>query len=202
MDVFLVWGSFQATQTLLTFFFQEVQLLSAAQASLRFLPAPIVGLITNVTVGLTIHRVRANWAVIVTMGITSVAPLLVAVMKVRASYWEFVFPALALNVIGPDTLFTVSNLVITGAFPAKTQALAGGVFNTVAQIGKSVGLALSAVIAASITLQSSYSDKHGPPALMEGYRAAFWFCLATCLATLMISFWGLRSIGKVGVKRE
>lgn len=76
-------------------------------------------------------------------------------MKVRASYWEFVFPALALNVIGPDTLFTVSNLVITGVFPAKTQALAGGVFNTVAQIGKSVGLALSAVIATSITLQSS-----------------------------------------------
>lgn len=202
MDVFLVWGAFQATETLLTFFFQDVQLLSATQASLRFMPAAVFGLITNVVVGLTIHRVRANWMVIGTMGITSAAPLLVAVMKVRASYWEYVFPAIALNVVGPDTLFTVSNLVITGAFPKKTQAVAGGVYNTVAQIGKSVGLALSAVIAASITRQSGYPDKHSPPALMKGYRAAFWFCLATCLVTLIISFWGLRSIGRIGMKRE
>jgi len=202
MDVFLVWGAFQAIETLLTFFFQDVQLLSATQASLRFMPAAIFGLITNVVVGLTVHKVRANWMVIGAMVITSIAPILVAVMKIRASYWEYAFPAIALNVIGPDTLFTVSNLVITGAFPKKTQAVAGGVFNTVAQIGKSVGLALSAVISASITRQSVYPDKLSPPALMEGYRAAFWFCLATCLATLVISSWGLRSIGKIGVKRE
>ncbi|KEF59352.1 uncharacterized protein A1O9_04196 [Exophiala aquamarina CBS 119918] len=83
-------------------------------------------------------------------------------MKVRASNCEYVFPALALNVIGPDTLFTVSYLVITGAFPKKTRAVAGGMSNTVAQVGKSVGLALSAVIAASVTRQSSCPDKHPP----------------------------------------
>ena len=123
-------------------------------------------------------------------------------MKVRAPYWDYVFPAIALNAIGPDVLFTVSNLVITSAFPEKTQALAGGVFNTVAQIGKSVGLALSAVIAGSITLQSDFPDKHGPKALMEGYRAAFWFTLSVTVTTLVVSLWGLRNIGKIGLKRE
>jgi MFS family permease len=93
-------------------------------------------------------------------------------------------------------------LVITSAFPDKTQALAGAVFNTVARIGTSVGLALSAVIAGSITQQSKFADKHGPPALMEGYRAAFWFCLAITGSTLLVSSWGLRNIGNIGVKKD
>ncbi len=202
IDVFLAWGAFNATETLLTFFFQDIQHLSATQTSLRFLPAPAAGLATNIVMGLAVHKVRADWAVIITMALSSVSPLLVAIMKVRAPYWEYAFPAIALNAIGPDVLFTVSNLVISAAFPEKTQALAGGVFNTVAQIGKSVGLALSAVIASSITLQSEYPDKHGSKALMEGYRAAFWFILSITAATLFVSLWGLRTIGRIGLKRE
>ncbi|KIY00901.1 uncharacterized protein Z520_03567 [Fonsecaea multimorphosa CBS 102226] len=202
IDVFLAWGAFNATETLLTFFFQDIQHLSATQTSLRFLPAPASGIATNILMGLAVHRIRADWAVIATMAISCVSPLLVAIMRVRAPYWEYVFPAITLNAIGPDVLFTVSNLVITAAFPEKTQALAGGVFNTVAQIGKSVGLALSAVIAESITMQSDYPDKHAPKALMEGYRAAFWFCLAVTSSTLVVSLWGLRNIGKIGLKRD
>ncbi|KIW95698.1 uncharacterized protein Z519_04283 [Cladophialophora bantiana CBS 173.52] len=202
IDVFLAWGAFNATETLLTFFFQDVQRLSATQTSLRFLPSPASGIVTNILMGLAVHKVRADWAVIFSMAISCLSPLLVAIMKVRAPYWEYVFPAITLNAIGPDVLFTVSNLVITAAFPERTQALAGGVFNTVAQIGKSVGLALSAVIAGSITMQSDYPDKHAPKALMEGYRAAFWFCVALTSSTLVVSLWGLRSIGKIGLKRE
>ncbi|KAJ9606539.1 hypothetical protein H2200_008547 [Cladophialophora chaetospira] len=202
IDVFLAWGAFNATETLLTFFFQDVQHLSATQTSLRFLPAPASGLATNIVMGLAVHKIRADWAVTVTMAVSCLSPVLVAIMKIRAPYWEYAFPAIALNAIGPDVLFTVSNLVITAAFPEKTQALAGGVFNTVAQIGKSVGLALSAVIASSITMQSGYPDKHGPRALMEGYRAAFWFILSITATTLVVSLWGLRNIGKIGLKRE
>ena len=202
IDVFLTWGAFNATETLLTFFFQDVQHLSATQTSLRFLPSPASGIATNIVMGLVVHRVRADQAVLLTMAVSCVSPLLVAIMKVRAPYWEYVFPAIALNVIGPDVLFTVSNLVITSAFPERTQALAGGVFNTVAQIGKSVGLALSAVIAGSITMQSDYTDKRNPKALMEGYRAAFWFILSVTATTLVVSLLGLRSVGKIGLKRE
>lgn len=202
IDVFQAWGAFSATEMLLTFFFQDVQSLSATQTSLRFLPAPIVGTMTNIAIGFLVHRINANWAVIMTMLLSSLAPILLAVSNPQAPYWEYAFPAIALNAIGPDVLFTVSNLVITAAFPDKTQALAGGVFNTVAQIGKSVGLALSAVIAGIITSQSKVTDKSSPPALLEGYHAAWWFCLATSLSTLVVSLWGLRNVGKLGLKRE
>lgn len=39
------------------------------------------------------------------------------------------------NPLGADALFTVANLLITSVFPRKTQALAGGVFNTISQVG-------------------------------------------------------------------
>jgi len=87
-------------------------------------------------------------------------------------------------------------------FPAKTQALAGGVFNTISQIGKSVGLALVAVIAASVTARSESKGKTSEEAQLEGYHATFWFCFASVLVTIAISLWGLRNIGKVGHKRD
>jgi len=105
--------------------------------------------------------------------------------------------------MGADCLFTVSNLLITSVFPAKTQALAGGVFNTIAQIGKSVGLALVAVIAMTATARSEQVDgKSYPVALLDGYHATFWFCFASVLITIGMCSWGLRGIGKVGHKRD
>jgi Na+/melibiose symporter-like transporter len=201
LDVFLLWGAFNATETLLTFFFQEVQMLSATNTSIRFLPAPIVGTVVNLLMGAMIHRVRANWAIILATLISCVSPILTAVMGPSDSYWEFVFPSIALNALGPDVLFTASNLIITDAFPDRTQALAGGVFNTVAQIGKSVGLALSAVIAASV---SAKADHHQPEqlVLLEGYQAAWWFILGITALTIVISAIGLRGIGRIGLKRE
>lgn len=112
------------------------------------------------------------------------------------------FLANIFNPTGADSLFTISNLLITSVFPAKTQALAGGVFNTISQIGKSVGLALVAVIASTVTANSKYTDKGSPEALLEGYKATFWFCFATIIGTIAICLWGLRGIGKVGHKRD
>jgi hypothetical protein len=44
------------------------------------------------------------------------------------------FLANIFNPTGADSLFTISNLLITSVFHAKTQALAGGVFNTISQV--------------------------------------------------------------------
>lgn len=202
INVFATWGSFNAAEQLLTFVFQDVQKTSAIQASVYFLPAPVAGTLSNVIIGLIAHKVNANIPVQIGNVLAGMSPLILAVMNEHASYWAFSFPAIALNAVGADVLFTVANLVIASSFPKKTQALAGGVFNTVAQIGKTVGLAVSAVIAASATSNSSFEEKESPPALMTGYRAAFWYCFAWCVVTIMVNFWGLRKIGKVGAKRD
>ncbi|KAF2134395.1 MFS general substrate transporter [Dothidotthia symphoricarpi CBS 119687] len=202
VGVFITWGVFNALESYLTLFFQDVQQISAIQTSLRFLPTPVAGAITNLIMGLVVHRVHANWAVIIGASLSAVGGLLMCVMKPEWTYWSAAFFACILNAIGADVLFTVSNLVITSVFPSRTQGIAGGVFNTIAQIGKSVGLATSAVIASSVTARSRYHDKESPMALMDGFRAAFWYLFALSCATGMLFLWGLRGIGKVGVKRE
>jgi Na+/melibiose symporter-like transporter len=202
IGVFMVWGVFNAIETYLTLFFQDVQGLSAIQTSIRFLPTPVGGALANIAMGLIAHRVRADYAVHVGVFLTTVGALLMCILRPEWTYWACAFPAAFLNPIGSDVLYTISSLVITSVFPARTQGLAGGVFNTVAQIGKSVGLATSGVIAASVTNQSQYHNKESPAALMEGLKAAFWYLFALSCATAMLFVWGLRGIGKVGMKRD
>lgn len=200
VNVFLIWGSFNATETFITFLFQDVQGLSATSASVRFLPEPVAGTAVNILIGLYVHRFRANWALIISFIASAISPLLLAVMREGAPYWAFEFPAVALIPIGTDVLYTISQLIITAEFDENTQALAGGVFNTVAQIGKSVGLALSAVVASSVTSKRHSENKE--EGLLEGYRAAWWFTFATTAACIFVTIFGLRNIGKVGLKRE
>lgn len=200
LNVFLIWGSFNAAETFISFLFQDVQGLSATSASIRFLPETIAGAIMNILIGLYVHRVRADWALIISFVASAISPLLLAVMREGAPYWAFEFPAVTLIATATDMLFTISQLIITAEFDENTQALAGGVFNTVAQIGKSVGLALTAVVASSVT--SKQVGESREEALLDGYRAAWWFNFATTAACILVTIFGLRKIGKVGLKRE
>lgn len=107
-----------------------------------------------------------------------------ALANPNQSYWAFAFVAVSLNPIGCDALFLVANLIIISVFPRDTQGLVGVVFNTVAQIGRSLGLAVIALVADSVIARSSVEDKGSAEALMEGYRAAFWLMFAMCAASL------------------
>jgi hypothetical protein len=95
-------------------------------------------------------------------------------------------------------LYTISNLAITSLFPIRTQALAGGVFNTLAQIGNSVGLAVTSIIAASVTAAEEGAEN----ALWDGYRASFWTCFGACVVSSAICAGGMKGLGKVGLKVE
>lgn len=94
----------------------------------------------------------------------------------------------------------MSNLVITDAFPAEIHSLAGGVFNEVSQFGNSVGLAVTAAIAASVTEHAGSKDHR--EALMDGYRAAFWTIFASTALVVIIVFFGLKKGGTVGKKDD
>ncbi len=99
-------------------------------------------------------------------------------------------------------MFTVAALVITDVFPEKTQALGGAVFQTVAQFGTSLGLAIMASISSSVTDHSGFQVKSSPEALMEWYRVTFWVSFVWMMLACAIGGLGLRRVGKVGLKRE
>ncbi|OHE92091.1 integral membrane protein [Colletotrichum orchidophilum] len=202
ISVFIVWGACNATEQLSSFYLQYAQRLSAIDISVRFLPAPIGGVLANIVTGLVVHRVRADLSILIAVALACLSPLLMAIADPAWSYWICVFWAMFMNAIGADTLFTISNLLITSLFPARKQAVAGGVYNTIAQIGKSVGLASSGAVASAVSARSSLAEKESPIALLEGYRAAFWYCFTLHGVTLFVTVWGLRKIDKVGLKKE
>lgn len=179
-----------------------MQNISPLGTAVRFIPAPVSGALTNVVVGLIVHRIRGDWIIVITTVPCLLGSLLMVVVNPTWSYWSCAFIANFLNPIGADGIFTVSNLLITSMFPPKTQGVAGGVFNTISQTGKNVGLALAALVANEVTANSLLIDKHSPQALLVGYRAAFWFCVALTIASLCVSVWGLRKIGIVGQKMD
>ena len=200
INVFLTWGAFNAFELILTLFFQEVQQLGPLDTALRFLPQPMSGMAVFLAMGFTIHRVRADYTMLAAGLVASVAQFLMATADPSWTYWACAFPAVLLNPLGADALFTISNLLITSVFPGNMQGSAGGIFNTVSQVGKSVGIALVALTAETVTRRSKWENKESPEALMEGYGAAFWLCLGMNAATLFVSGWTLRNIGMVGKK--
>lgn len=86
--VFFTWGSFNALETIMTFYFQDVQMYSATQTSIYFLPAPIAGVICNLAMGYLVHRVPANWLVIVGCAVSLGAPLAMVKSTPSSNYWS------------------------------------------------------------------------------------------------------------------
>jgi len=182
--------------------FQSVQNLSALQASIRILPSLIVGTAVQLSTGLLIHRISAFYLVLTSLILSAGSPLLMALIDVQWPYWYDAFPAQLIAPLAADILFTVGLLVVSDVFPTRTQALAGAVFNTVAQFGTSIGLTIMAVISSSATKHSKIYEKSSPDALMVGYRASFWTAFGWMALACFIGAFGLRRMGKVGLKRD
>lgn len=209
LSVFLTWAWFNAYGYWTTLLFQDHQHISALSTSLRFLPLVVAGVLTNVAAGLLVDKVSANVLVLVASLLSALSPALLATPSLdTGNYFPAIFIAMVLSPISSDILFNVSNLVITNIFSAETQALAGGVFNTLSQLGNSVGLAMTSIVASAIAARryevgdGEEAKSTHAEATLEGYRAAFWCCFAAALCSCAISVWGLRRSGKVGLKRD
>ena len=200
MIVFLGWGSFNGLETMLTLYFQNAQGISALHTSLYFLPSAIISATMQILSGKLVHRVSSVLVVGTGLFLSCIAPLLMTFAQKDSHYWTFSLYTTILNPVGVAGFFTVANLLITASFPGKTKGLAGGVFNTTAQVGKSFGIAVVALVASSFTRNSHYPDKGSPEALMAGYHAAFWCCFGIGCLTLALSLIGLCDIGMVGKK--
>ncbi|KAH7195128.1 major facilitator superfamily domain-containing protein [Fusarium oxysporum] len=178
---------------LTSLYFQEIQYLSAVDAGIRILPSTVVGLGLNLMTGLIVHKIPAVWLVAVSSLLSSGSPLLMAVINPSWSYWVGAFFAQILLPFSIDVLFTVGLIIVTEVFPEKNQSVAGAVFNTAAQFGNALGLAIVQVVSAAVTNQKI--NPKSPEALLEGYRASFWTLFSLMLVCVLVAALGLRKAG-------
>jgi len=166
------------------------------QATAKFVPMEVSGILTGIVVAFILGIVSSQLLVIIGLVGTTTASLLFALIDPSLTYWAMAFPAMLIVVLGADLMYNVCTMYVTSAVAMHEQALAGGIFNTVTQIGTALGLAVTSIVASSVTGTST-----APEDVLNGYRAGFWMAFALGCVGLIISF-SLTGIGKVGAKKK
>jgi len=181
------------------------------------LPNPLYQFLTLAVIVafITAHilsRIRGD--VILTWGTIclSISSLLFAIpISPSTIYWAYGFPAMVLSVCGADTLYPTLTLFTAKSLPAEDQALGGALINSVGQVGRALGLALSTAVQTAVTANKmgvAVEDVGnagsgwgiGNEALKVGLRSASWFNFALALAALAVVWMFFRGAGKVGGK--
>jgi MFS family permease len=155
----------------------------------------------------------ARWLIAGSSIICALSPLAMALLDPTWNYWYLAFWAQVAAPFSNDVLFTVGLIIVSDTMPEETQALAGAVFNTVAQIGLSLGMGMCQVVALGVQGErgdGQASGSHGESSagsaddekLLKGYRASFWTMFAYMVVCVVVAIVGLRKTGRVGLKRD
>lgn len=194
-----------------TFIFQDYQALGALQTTYRFIPTGASGVITAFVVSHLISRIP-TWMLLLFGNLSvSVSCLLFSIpIPPDTSYFAYGFPAFILSVIGADITWPTLTLFTSKSLPQDDQALGGALINSMGQIGRAIGLAITTAIQTAVMARDrgvpvEASGKILPwePASLAGLRAGIWFnfALALCCAVVVtVYFRGTGIVGKIEKK--
>ncbi|KAJ5816723.1 hypothetical protein N7447_008956 [Penicillium robsamsonii] len=206
--IFFVYASSHSTSQLMIFVFQRAQGLSVLQSSWQYLATPIAGALSSLLTGRFLSRVEATQILVGAIVLSNLSPLMMATFSPAWPYWKCAMPAVFLNSVASNSVIPIATFIVAGYFPSETQGFAMGVLCTVAMIGASVGMTLTALISNDISTQllktpdQSTSFHESPETWMGGYRASFWFLFSLNLAGLAVTFGCLRKLGYLGRKLD
>ncbi|KAF2489034.1 drug resistance protein [Lophium mytilinum] len=169
------WGIFSVYGTL---FFQNIMSATPIQVVAWYVPIGVTGLLTSILEGFILHLVPGRVLLIISgLGALGSQLLLALIPLAGASYWAWVFPATVLSTIGIDLSTILATVFVTTTFPAAQQGLAGGVINSVLQLGVALCLGLTDIV------QSGTVEQAG---LARSYRNTFWFGVAAAAVSLVL----------------
>ncbi|KAG2047018.1 efflux transporter [Suillus hirtellus] len=188
-------------------YYQNYLLLTPMQTMLRFIPMFVVGCLCNFLVAMFVGKLSL---VIFAVGgtlLTAFAPILLALIDPTATYWAFCFPSTILVVVGADLVYTAGMIFIAKIALPHEQSVAGALFQTMAQLGAAVGLAVSTLVfnivvkteSADLGVTLNSAGTNAPlSAQLKGYRSAQWTCAAFALMAALLAALCLHGVGIVG----
>ncbi|KAK6858913.1 drug resistance protein [Apiospora arundinis] len=148
------------------------------------------------------HRLRDYTVALWGTMCVSLACLLFAVRTPAdtTSYWAYDFPAMILLTLGADRLYHCTALFVMKSITEGNQAMGAVIFQTLSQLGRSIGLAITTVIQIALTKIQGRQGLDGEDrgALRSGYRAAYWFSFAMGMSSIAITAYSFRGAGKLG----
>jgi MFS family permease len=182
LALFMLYGTWGIFSVYGTLYFQNIMGATPLQVVAWYVPLGVAGLILSTIEGFVLHLVPGRILLFIS-GLGAVgSQLLLALVPEGGSYWAWIFPATILSTIGIDLSTILMTVFITTHFPSSSQGLAGGVINSVLQLGVALCLGLTDII------QSSTVEEAG---LRRSYKNTFWFGVAVgSLSLLLITIWG------------
>jgi EmrB/QacA subfamily drug resistance transporter len=174
-------------------YLQHVLGYDALRIGLAFLPVTVVmgGLSLRYTDRL-IARFGARRLVVTGLGLVAAGLALFARVPVHGHYLIDVLPSMVLLGVGGGTAFpALAALAMSEATPDDA-GLASGVFNTTAQVGSALGLAVLATLSAGRYADLRRAGVGDVLAQTGGYRVAFLTAAALVVAGLAVTITVLR----------
>lgn len=159
---------------------QTVLNTTPLQTAAWFTPLAVGGMFLAVAGGLLLHLLPGRILLIISGIGYMISVLLFAVMPAQSDdgqpslsflYWAYVFPAMLCGTIGVDILYNVTNIFITTAMPARLQATAGALINSLLYLGMAFWLGIGE-LAVSTTVE--YRGGEDSVSLREQYQVGFW----------------------------
>ncbi|KAK6227562.1 major facilitator superfamily transporter [Colletotrichum tabaci] len=202
----LFFASFNNFLIFATYFYQDYQAKSVLTTTLYFLPTGIGGILVAWAAALLISRVPTYILLVCGNVSVSIACLLFATpIPTSTSYFAYGLPAMLLSVIGADMAWPTLILFVSKALPQEDQALGGALVNSVGQVGRSIGLAISTAVqtaimakARGVSVENAGPVEEWDQPSLDGLRAANWMNFALGITSLTIVVLFFRSSEIVG----
>ncbi|KAJ7174024.1 MFS general substrate transporter [Mycena crocata] len=189
---FFQWAAFLSWNFWAQLYYEDYQKLSPVLTAVRMLPMTVAGGLCNLFVVLVISRINLVSLIVFGTLFTGLASLLFALIDPSEPYWAFGFPATIVAVFGADFVFAAGTLFVAKISLPHEQSLAGGLFQTLTQLGTAFGLAISTIA------YDSVAHGTGGDAPLKAYKAAQWSAFGMAMFCTLLAAIFLRGVGPVG----
>ncbi|KAH7393503.1 major facilitator superfamily domain-containing protein [Cadophora sp. MPI-SDFR-AT-0126] len=183
LALFLLYGTWGIFSVYGTLYFQNIMSASPLQVVAWYVPLGVAGLLFSVLEGFILHLVPGRVLLIISgLGALASQLLLAFIPLEGGNYWAWIFPATIFSTLGIDLSTILMTVFITTTFPLSQRGLAGGVINSVLQLGVALTLGLTDII------QARTVEEIG---LGESYKNTFWFGVAAgAVSLVLLAIWG------------
>ncbi|KAK2466613.1 hypothetical protein APHAL10511_000871 [Amanita phalloides] len=204
----LTWCCFLGWNIWATIYYQNYLNLKPIPTMLRFIPMFITGVILNVVVVLTIHRVSVIYLLGLGTFVTGIAPIFLAVVIPSAPYWAFGFPSAVFAVFGADFVFAAGTIYVAKVVKPNEQSLSGALFQTMTQIGTSIGVSVTTIVfdrvlaqdarKLGVLIDDTTQNLAPKSAQLKAYQAAQFTAFAFGMIATVFVLLFFRGVGIIG----
>ncbi|KAN0101245.1 Major facilitator superfamily domain containing protein [Tylopilus felleus] len=208
---FLTWCGVMSWMYWVQLFYQDYLGLTPVLSVLRLMPMFVSGCLCNVVFAMVVSKLPLVVFIVLGTLFTGLASVLFAVMDPSATYWAFEFPSTIIVVFGADFVYSSGTLFVsTIAFPHE-QSLAGGLFQTMTQVGTTFGLAISTIVFNCVVdtqstklgvVVNSLGTNAPTSVKLQGYRSTRWTSAAFPFFASLLAAIFLRKVGIVGHRKN